>query len=256
MGLDRKKLQKAVDLANGLVRARCPACAESGGDSKGEHLRVYPDGRFGCCVCPGDREHRRRIFALAGEHVRPGIKVRTAAVKVGGTVRAGILGRLGRLFPNPAGDQGLRDGRDGGSEVPAKDQERDLSGTPGTGSVKSKPETGEQAVLALDGKEVPGTAGTGFQNSRVYVKKTPSEEGNNMYALKEFGEGVPSVPERKTEEPAVGRPETAAKAERLPYFTPGGTLVIPFDSPERYHWWKNGQSVTETIAELRSGKEM
>ena len=26
--------------------------------------------------------------------------------------------------------------------------------------------------------------------------------------------------------------------ERLPFLTAGGDLSIPFDSPERYHWWK------------------
>jgi hypothetical protein len=25
----------------------------------------------------------------------------------------------------------------------------------------------------------------------------------------------------------------------MPYRTAGGTLVIPFASPERYHWWKD-----------------
>src|SRR5262249_30033762 len=39
--------------------------------------------------------------------------------------------------------------------------------------------------------------------------------------------------------------------EKLPHLTPGGDLVIPFDSPERYHWWKSGQSVKETLAEVR-----
>lgn len=40
---------------------------------------------------------------------------------------------------------------------------------------------------------------------------------------------------------------------RMPHFTPGGTLVIPFDCPERFHWWKpGGQSVKETTAEVRS----
>jgi len=34
----------------------------------------------------------------------------------------------------------------------------------------------------------------------------------------------------------VAEPLSAA-GEHLPYLTPGGTLVIPFDSPERYHWW-------------------
>jgi len=38
--------------------------------------------------------------------------------------------------------------------------------------------------------------------------------------------------------------------EKLPFFTPGGTLSIPFDSPERYHLWKNGQSVAQTRQEI------
>src|SRR5512137_983968 len=67
MRLDIGKLEKARELAGGIVQAGCPACAEGGGDRKGEHLRIYPDGRYGCCVHPKDGEHRKRIFALAGE---------------------------------------------------------------------------------------------------------------------------------------------------------------------------------------------
>ena len=66
MSLDVGKLEKARELAGGIVQARCPACAEGGGDRKGEHLRIYPDGRYGCCVHPKDGQHRKRIFALAG----------------------------------------------------------------------------------------------------------------------------------------------------------------------------------------------
>lgn len=36
----------------------------------------------------------------------------------------------------------------------------------------------------------------------------------------------------------------------LPYLTPGGTLVIPFASDPKYHWWKGGQSVDCTRAEV------
>lgn len=54
------------------MRARCPACAEHGGDAHGErHLLIEPDGRFGCCANPGDSGHRRRIWRLAG--MRSGI---------------------------------------------------------------------------------------------------------------------------------------------------------------------------------------
>src|SRR5512146_1697517 len=66
MSLDVAKLEKVRELTGGVVQARCPACAEGGGDRKGEHLRIYPDGRYGCCVHPKDGEHRKRVFALAG----------------------------------------------------------------------------------------------------------------------------------------------------------------------------------------------
>ena len=83
MALDVSKLEKVVELASGALRARCPACAEGGGDRKGEHLLIYPDGKFGCCAHQGDCEHRKRIYALVGERVRRAIKVRVAAKPVG-----------------------------------------------------------------------------------------------------------------------------------------------------------------------------
>ena len=72
MSLDVGKLEKVRELAGGIVQARCPACAEGGNDRSGEHLRIYPDGKFGCCVHPKDTEHRKRIWALAGVR-KPGI---------------------------------------------------------------------------------------------------------------------------------------------------------------------------------------
>ena len=98
MPLDLKKLEKLVDLVDGIMRARCPACAENGQDKKGEHLRIYPDGRFGCCVFPSDQEHRKQIFALAGERSRQNIKVRVVAPKADGPLHSGILGRLDAFF--------------------------------------------------------------------------------------------------------------------------------------------------------------
>ena len=38
---------------------------------------------------------------------------------------------------------------------------------------------------------------------------------------------------------------------KRPYFTADGTLRIPFDCDPKYHWWKGGQSMKKTIAELR-----
>src|SRR6266404_3571737 len=98
MSLDRSKLQKVRELGNGAWQAQCPACAESGQDRTGEHLRISPEGKFGCCVFPGEREHRKRIFSLAGEHGPKTIRVRVAVEKPASSVQLDLLGRLGRVF--------------------------------------------------------------------------------------------------------------------------------------------------------------
>ncbi|HRQ90161.1 MAG TPA: hypothetical protein PLA50_15280, partial [Bacteroidia bacterium] len=46
--------------------ARCPACAEEGRDNKGNHLVIYPNGKYGCVSHQGDAEHQRRIRQLVG----------------------------------------------------------------------------------------------------------------------------------------------------------------------------------------------
>jgi hypothetical protein len=71
---------------------------------------------------------------------------------------------------------------------------------------------------------------------------------------------VPSVPAQpglgiEVRPPIVEQPRTV----RLPYLTSSGDLRIPFDSPERYHWWvpphEKRLRVREILAELRERKE-
>lgn len=268
MSLDLKKLEKLVGLADGMKRARCPACAEKRQDTKGEHLLIYPDGRFGCCLFPRDREHRKQIFALAGERGRQDIKVRVVAAKPGGSVQSGILGRLGRMFSTQVKNPASTDATDGVSEVETRPAE---SRTLRTGETKSsgdvcpaanEPRTqrtglsnsnGELALddcLPLEENGNPRTLRTPFENSRVYLKKVPSVEGEYVSTLKEFREGVRSV---RDGEGSERPPEPAEKLERLPYLTPGGSLVIPFSSPERYHYWKGDDRLSpeQTLAEVR-----
>jgi hypothetical protein len=251
MALDLKKLEKAVTLADGKLRARCPACAEKGQDKTGEHLRVYPDGRFGCCVFPKDREHRKRIFALAGERGPKTIQVRIAAAKSAGPVQSGILGRLGRLFPTLASVAVPRDARDGVGEVQPRTVNGQPSGTPGTGSTNSKPETARGDCLPAWESGDSGTPGTGLQYSRACTKKVPSEEGENVYTLKGFRGGVPGVPERE----GANQPPESAGEGWLPYFNQSGDLMIPLDTPPRYRWWQGGQDIDVTLAEVRSWQE-
>ena len=203
MSLDVRMLEKARELGGGIVQARCPACAEGGSDRAGEHLRLYPDGRFGCCVHPKDGEHRRRIFALAGDK-----SPRSFTVKVAGR--------------KPVAE-------------PARSVTASLTGLRGTlGTAIS-----ESVASAASSQDEFGTLGTPILMSRAYARVDEGIRHDDTHTCKDFESGVPSVP----------NPPTAG---RLPYLTPGGVLGIPFDSPGRFHWWKGGQSVAETLAEVRS----
>jgi hypothetical protein len=215
MSLDMKKLEKARDLANGVTQARCPACVEGGGDKKGEHLRIYPDGRYGCCVHPKDAQHRKRIFALAGERERRQFTVRVATTA------------------KPA--------------EPARSVRHNLAGAVRT---LRTPET--ESVSADEGsKDHSRTLRTPISQSRAYGR----EESDDAYMYKDSENGVLSVLER--EAPAVV--PVQPQGPKLPFFDRDGTLRIPFDSAERYQWWKPPHDqrlrVKEIIAELKARQE-
>jgi hypothetical protein len=72
--LDLLRLEKLKGKGE-VFEARCPACAEDGRDRTGNHLFVKSSGEYGCAVNPGDTEHRKRIFELAG--LRTGEQGRT-----------------------------------------------------------------------------------------------------------------------------------------------------------------------------------
>jgi hypothetical protein len=84
------------------------------------------------------------------------------------------------------------------------------------------------------------------------------EEVINIDTLKEFCPPVRCVRAVESGEVALNTPKNQGDgiepAEKLPYLTPSGDLVIPFDSPERYHYWKDGQSPEETKEEILKRK--
>ena len=216
MSLDLRRLEKARELAGGIVQARCPACAEGGGDRAGQHLRVYPDGRFGCCVHPKDREHRKRIFALAGDKATRLFTVNVVS---------------GKLAVAPAK-----------SVVSSLTSFRGTLGTAISESVSSGKQASQASQDSSDGQpylqsKYFGTLGTPLSMSRAYGREEEHVMCDDTHICKDSENGVPSVPRFPT-------------ADRLPYLTPGGTLVIPFDSPERFHWWKGGQTIAETRVEV------
>jgi hypothetical protein len=225
MSLNIERLENVVRLASGGTQARCPACAETGNDRKGEHLRISPEGKFGCCVFPGDRGHRKRIFALAGDHGPKEIKVRVATAAAA-TVQTGILGRLRK--PIEIGNRS--DGSDGVSAVQTEFEE---IRTARTGELESV-----EAVT-----EESRTGRTGYS-----LLTRNAVETDSICKLVEFDTPVRDVRETVQQEKL-----------RLPYLTSSGDLRIPFDSPERYHWWKPPHEkrlrVKEILTEVRERME-
>jgi hypothetical protein len=67
MSLDIHKLTNVAEVSDGKITARCPACAAEGKDNQGNHLVIYPNGRFGCVKFEGDSGHRKKVYALAGK---------------------------------------------------------------------------------------------------------------------------------------------------------------------------------------------
>ena len=66
MKIDIQKLKNVVPKTEGQIEAQCPACAAAGGDRKGNHLVVYPDGKYGCVANQGDKNHNKEILELVG----------------------------------------------------------------------------------------------------------------------------------------------------------------------------------------------
>ena len=94
----------------------------------------------------------------------------------------------------------------------------------------------EEKICAIEGK---------VETSGGHRGNSTNHRGNDDldHTGDRGNQGNPNIPEIK---PSPDKP-------RLPYMTPGGTLVIPMESPERYHWWKlDGErmSVDETRAEV------
>lgn len=248
MSLNLSKLEKLFNLGNGAMRARCPACAAAGQDRTGEHLRIAADGRFGCCIHPKDREHRKKIFALAGERSRPQpIRVRVAAGK-----SFSPLGRLGRVFASPSAVQQSPDASDGVANVQELIFEARTARTGVSESNSSSPAIEANPISANSPlytmEDQSRTARTLVQYSSICTDddKKESTYNNGTYTQEDYGGSVRAVREDNEGQRAPNTPNS----EKLPFFTPGGTLVIPFDSPERYHWWKSGQSVTQTKQEI------
>lgn len=71
MKIDLSKLENVAHKPGGAIEARCPACAEGGHDGQGNHLIIYPDGKFGCVANPKDKDHNKAIIRMVGIYSLP-----------------------------------------------------------------------------------------------------------------------------------------------------------------------------------------
>ena len=226
MQLDPAKLENVKELAGGAKRARCPACAEAGQDKTGNHLLIKPDGRFGCCVYADDKPHRKRIFALASDRKERVMVVRQAPRSAPVAPKTGLFSRINLTMTPPVPVPGL-------SVATIIDTPAPVPPPP----VPAPARTGRTDVSPIP---------TG-QMELLRTARTP--EPNLLQEEKKLE--LPSPPQKEVVTPVRG---VRNPAPSLPHFLPDGTLRIPFDSPEKYLYWKGGQSVSDTRAEVTTAR--
>ena len=174
MSLDISKLKRVRHRGKKTI-ARCPACAEAGHDGRGEHLVINGDGAFACVLYPGNsadaKAHRKRIFALCGDHelgrliVRdPGSKSKKGDLLPVRAVRVPDSGRSGRV----RGD--LREISDVKNNVQHN-------------VLKSHP-SGEKGVLAV----LNQTFGVLGRQGRVKSHTTESSNASTWHAIRSLSE--------------------------------------------------------------------
>ncbi len=86
------------------------------------------------------------------------------------------------------------------------------------------------------------------------IIRLPNELPKLPKGKKQSHDVLPKLP--KTPYDSFGSTEGRHLSEKVstepqPYLEVDGGLVIPFGSDRRYWWWAGGQSVTETIEELK-----
>ena len=156
------------------MQAQCPACAEGNHDRKGEHLRVYPDGRFGCCVHPKDKEHRKRVFALVGDR-KPGtfgVRLRySAGTAASQSVKAALASFTPRTIRTHETEleNGVRGVRDLSAPL-----DRPYSRTSRTGNSESRARARVNSAIHID-------IGAGSQEKlKDLEKRTPRRLGRPL----------------------------------------------------------------------------
>ncbi len=78
-------------------------------------------------------------------------------------------------------------------------------------------------------------------------------EDNNLFRpASGVSEPATPLPEDNTEPSSAERNHIKP---RMPYINSHGSLIIPFDSDPKYHYWNGGQSLIQTLQELNADEE-
>ena len=51
-------------------------------------------------------------------------------------------------------------------------------------------------------------------------------------------------------------PDRVKAVQKMPHINEHGVLVIPFNCNKKYHWWAGGQTILETLQELKASPEV
>jgi hypothetical protein len=70
--------------------------------------------------------------------------------------------------------------------------------------------------------------------------------------LSRTSDGVTSL----TDATGVPERDSAQPEHQMPYIDATGTLVIPFESDPKYHWWAGGQTIAATLTDLGASPDV
>jgi len=83
-------------------------------------------------------------------------------------------------------------------------------------------------------------------------KMTPITEDSHLRPCTPSPDRQDQAPTAKSSRTETMRADDKTVGRRpLPFLDKDGSLVIPFASDPRYHWWAGGQTVRETEREVR-----
>ena len=100
------------------------------------------------------------------------------------------------------------------------------------------------SLKALANKVLQGNRkGNSMETEIKKVETLACENGNH-------GKLIEAEPTETLNERMCIMGENCSPEQTEPYVTESGVLVIPWNSPQKYHWWNRGQSVGDTLKEL------